>query len=286
MVRTTARADRAVPYQYVGAVLLLRDARPVGLLHDQGTAVRAGACFAGLRRLHRDGLFHADRRGSDSRPLSGQAKSDPARRDDHGDRPFHDDVRAVVLPGSSHDCAGQRAVSSKLAQPDRRPLRKGGSARRLGLQRLLRRHKHRRIPGAADLRHPGRTLRLALGFRRGRHRHGAGPCDLYLGPALPAGKDARRDGEIHPANRRKGTPLSPRCGASTRGDRAFRGRLSRRLRAGGQYRGAMGRHRHRSQHGVRRDSDDLVSIAQSAARHADDASASGLVEAPLRKREA
>ena len=45
------------------------------------------------------------------------------------------------------------------------------SAARLGVQRLLRRHEHRRLPRAAGLRHAGRDVRLALRFRRRRHRH-------------------------------------------------------------------------------------------------------------------
>ena len=63
------------------------------------------------------------------------------------------------------------------------------SAPRLGLQRLLRRHQYRRIPGAAGLRHAGGILRLALGFRRRRRRHAAGAGDLYWRRPLSAGQD-------------------------------------------------------------------------------------------------
>ena len=61
-----------------------------------------------------------------------------------------------------------------LPEPDRYALSGRGSAPRLGLQCLLRRHQYRRISGAVDLRHAGRILRLALGLRRRGRRHARG----------------------------------------------------------------------------------------------------------------
>src|SRR5690606_39382997 len=60
LVRPAPRPDDPVPDPDVGDVLLLRHAYAAGLLHDQGAAVRAGEGVLHLRRLHRDGLFHAD----------------------------------------------------------------------------------------------------------------------------------------------------------------------------------------------------------------------------------
>ena len=78
--------------------------------------------------------------------------------------------------------------------------------RGLGVQRLLRRHQHRRLPGAAGLRNAGRAVRLALGLRRRGHRHGAGLLiylagQRYLPPEQPrqaaANDDVRKGFDRH-----------------------------------------------------------------------------------------
>jgi POT family proton-dependent oligopeptide transporter len=63
------------------------------------------------------------------------------------------------------------------------------SAARLGVQRLLRRHQHRRLPGAAAVRHDRRGLWLALRLRPGRHRHAGRVGDLP-GRAAPSAAGA------------------------------------------------------------------------------------------------
>ena len=72
---------------------------------------------------------------------------------DHGRRSFHDDVRAVAVCRPRHDRARQRIVSAEPAEPDQRSVQTRRSAPQLGVQRLLCRHQHRWISGAAGLRH-------------------------------------------------------------------------------------------------------------------------------------
>ena len=130
--------------------------------------IGAGTVVVHLRHLHRLRLFHADRRRRHRRSLARQAPRGDHRRQHHGGRPFHDGVRAAVLCRAGDHRARQRPVPAEPAEPDQRSLRARRSAPRLGLQRLLCRHQHRRLPRAADLRHARRALRLALRLRRRR----------------------------------------------------------------------------------------------------------------------
>ena len=98
----------------------------------------------------------------------------------------------LVLSGAVHDRAGQRAVPAQPGQPDRRALPRRRCAQQERVQHLLRRHQSGRLPGAAGVRHAGRGLWLALGFRRRRIRHAAVAGDLSgRAPLSAAGAGAR-----------------------------------------------------------------------------------------------
>ena len=84
LVRPAARPHHPLPHQYVGAILLFRDAGAARLLHDDDAADRAGDVLAHLRHLYRLRLFHADHRRHDRRPLARQAPRGDDRRGGHG----------------------------------------------------------------------------------------------------------------------------------------------------------------------------------------------------------
>ena len=161
------------------------------------------------------------------------------------------------------DRAGQRPVPAEPAEPDRRPVREGRSASRLGVQLLLRGHQRRRPARAARVRHARRALRLALGLRRGGHRHVAGPCDLHARCALVAAgaAEAARRGARGAHAARGDAQAHPRAAR----DRPVRHGVPRRVRTVGQHDRVVGRCRPGSRGRRLHDSDDVVPGAQSAA---------------------
>ena len=134
----------------------------------------------------------------------------------------------LFYPALATIALGNGLVPAEPAEPDRRPVSPGRSAPRLGLQRLLRRHQYRRISSAADLRHAGRILRLALGLRRRGRRHAAGSRHLYARRQISARPGSRGEATLAPtAPQASGTarivrrlfcclpsPLPPRCFAA------------------------------------------------------------------------
>src|SRR2546430_13270917 len=59
LVRSATWPDHTVPYQHVGAVLLLWNANSPRLLHDQAAVFPAAEGFAHLRRLRGRSLLYA-----------------------------------------------------------------------------------------------------------------------------------------------------------------------------------------------------------------------------------
>ena len=138
-----------------------------------------------LRQLHRPGLPDAAGRRLHRRPLVGQPALDPGRRHDHGAGPVPD-VRGRLVPrqrrrrhpdavgGTGRHRLRHGPVQGEHLLDGRLALRPGRPPQGLRLHHLLHGHQHRRLPGAARGRRPGRhrrPVRLPLGLPVGRHRH-------------------------------------------------------------------------------------------------------------------
>ena len=105
----------------------------------------------------------------------------------HGHRPLPDgDARTCSSSPLMCPDPRQRLLQAQHLDAGRRPLPAGRPAARPRVLDLLRRHQHRRVPGAAHLRHARPEGRLALRLRRRRRRHGAGADLLPHEPEVPA----------------------------------------------------------------------------------------------------
>ena len=138
-----------------------------------------------LRPLHRQRLGRGDPRRLVADRFLGQYRSGARRRHHHRARPLHAGLpgAAVLLRGPGAD----RRSAPGLLKPNVSTLvgslyEQGDRAPRRRLLDLLHGDQPRRVHRAADLRLPRAARQLALGFARGRRRHGARPRPVRARP--------------------------------------------------------------------------------------------------------
>src|SRR5579859_5296167 len=133
MVWTATRSFHFVSHGHVGTVLVLRDARDSRLLHGEAAVHRPGARIPDLRTIHVVRLPHAARRGLRLRSLAWTAPLCDPWRIHHGARAVHDGSPAALLRSTRNDRDRIRPLLDHRTEPDRRPVRRGGSPTALGV---------------------------------------------------------------------------------------------------------------------------------------------------------
>ena len=199
--------------------------------------------------------------------------------------PFHDGVRAAVLSGAGDDRARQRPVPAEPAEPDRRSV----PARTIRAAAGPTTSTTSASTSAASSRRWSAARSANSTAGTGASAPPASAWSLGLVIYVLGGNATCREQAPRASRSRRSARASTRTAMRRTLDAAARRRpgrhgLPRRLRADRQHRGAVGRRRRRSHTALRRDSDDLVPVANPLLRHPDDAAAARVLAPPRRGR--
>ncbi len=218
LLRPPARPGRPLLHRDVGALRLLRHARPAHPLpHGGGSGRGNGLLRRGgrlhLRPVHVHGVPLRAARGLDRRPrhraaAGGAGRGDPDRRR----LPVDGGAGQRRLLRRPRPGGGGHRASQDQHQRDRRPaLLAERRAPRRRLLPLLHGHQPRRSARAPGLQLPRREGRLAPRVRLRRRGHDAGPDHLSRLREHPRRGRAAPLASRHPGG--QGRPASARCGA-------------------------------------------------------------------------
>ena len=245
VLRSPARPLDPVLHRDVGALQLLRHARPPAALRDRTGGGRwprpVGLGGRGdLRPVHLDGVHggaagRMDRR-STARPAAGGAvgRHHHRRRSLHG---RHPDPGDLLSRAHAHR-RRHRAVEGQRLGDRRTALWRRGSAARRRLLDLLHGHQSRRVPGAAGVRLPRAARQLAHRIRGRRGRDDARRPAIRRDVTAPARRRRPPSGDV------VGGGVGGVVAAGTAVGRAGPARPDRARR--------RRRHRHAADHGGRR----------------------------------
>ena len=213
--RPSPRTVDAVLHRDVGALQLLRHARPAHPLHDRGARQRRSRLRhrEGRRRLrpvYLDGVSADAAWRLARRPVARPAPQRPLWR--------HPDRQRPLQPGGPDDddvLSGAGADRDRHGSPEREHRRPGRTALRPERQPprrrvldLLHGHQPRGVPGPAGVRLSRTARQLAPRLRRGRDRHGARPGAVR--PRRPLSWEAPARGRRHPPRQKLPRPAGGR----------------------------------------------------------------------------
>ena len=256
---SSARPQGHLLHGDVGALQLLRHARPARAVPGPGARLCAGRRAGAVRHLYRARLSDAAAGRLPRRPLPRHPGERGDRRQRHDARPLRDGLPLPAAYRARPADRRQRLLQAEHLVDGRHALPRPRPAPRRRLHDFLHGHQPRRLLLAAGRRDAGREVRLALGLRVRRRRHGhrlvhpaaladaARRCRLAAGPgALGAARLAahrRRCGRRRAVRHARHRPMGPprgrsRAAAAAGAARARPGRHRRRRLAAGAFRQA------------------------------------------------